>query len=332
MRSVVAGALSAALIVGLPATGTSADENGERVATITDERVPESSGLAASPSDPSLLYTINDSDNTAAVYAIDKASGDVVGVTTIGDYTLSDTEALGVGSDGTMWVADIGDNAGSRDDVALYAFPEPGRGDSTVTPTRFPLRYPNGPQDAETILVKKQSRRIMIVSKGITSGNAYITPRRMHADQPNLVRRVRAADPPGLVTDGSFTPDGGRIVLRTYGTAIAYDAKTWKETWSASLPSQQQGESLTVDRSSDSLLVGSEGLPSPIIRVDLPRPERSQNETAPEQDTDSAASQDESRLDLGLKILGALVVVLVVLLGWLLIAARRGRLREHGRG
>ena len=329
MKVVAACLLAAALVVvGAAQSGASA-RDGERVATITDDRVPESSGLAVSPSDRSLLYTINDSDNTAAIYAIDRSTGDVVGETTVGGYDLSDTEALGMGSDGTLWVADIGDNSANRSDIALYAFPEPGRGDSTVTPTRFPLRYPNGPQDAEALLVKPRTHRILIVSKGVTDGSVYAAPRKLRADRPNDLRRVRRADAPGLVTDGSFTPDGDRVVLRTYGNVVVYDAQTWDETSSDGLPAQRQGESMAVDRDGKSILIGTEGLPSPILRVDLPQPDRTQpTEQEPKAD-DTAASKDEARLATGLKIVGALGVVLVVLVVWIIVAARRSRRRHH---
>ncbi|UYM06699.1 hypothetical protein [Solicola gregarius] len=320
---VVAGVVAAA--IALPASAQ-ANRDGEHVTTITDERIAESSGLAVSPTDPSLLYTINDSDNAASVYAIDRASGDVVGVTTLSGYSLADTEALGLGSDGTMWVADIGDNAAARTDIALYAFPEPGRGDSTVTPRRYPLRYRNGPQDAETLLVGPESQQILVVSKGLVSGTAYRAPAHLRADRPNVLRPVRKAQVPGIVTDGSFTPDGDRIVLRTYGNAVAYDSKTWKETWSTELPAQRQGESLAVEPDGRSFLVGTEGLPSQILRIDLPEP----TDATPKSERHNASddqSDEQSQLDLGVRILVGLGVVLVLLVGCLVIAARRSRAR-----
>lgn len=331
MRVFAAGILAGALVIGVSAAPVVAADKGERVLKITDERIPESSGLAASPSDPSLLYTINDSGNTAAVYALDVTSGEVVGVTTIAGYTLSDTEALGVGSDGTMWVADIGDNDADRTDIALYAFPEPGRGDSTVTPKRYPLRYRSGPTDAEALLVGPESRRILIVSKGLTGGDVYAAPKKLRADRPNTLRRVRRAQAPPIVTDGSFTPDGRRIVLRTYGSAVVYDASTWEELWSDELPSQPQGETLTVEPDGESFLIGTEGMPSTILRVDLPKPERTQEPKAQKRDrnTDAGATADESSLDLWLKVLAGLVVVLVVLIVWIVFAARRSRRRHQ---
>ncbi|UPK74440.1 hypothetical protein MU582_18685 [Nocardioidaceae bacterium SCSIO 66511] len=332
MRRLALVAIAAGLIATVaPAHAVGDRGDTERVTTITDERIAESSGLAISVDDPSLLYTINDSDNTAAVYAIDRGSGEVVGVTTLSGYDLADTEALGMGSDGTLWVADIGDNSGVRTDIALYALPEPGRGDSTVTPERYPLRYRGGAQDAEAVLVAPKSRRILIVSKGLVSGQVYRAPRRLRTGRPNVLRPVRGVRAPGIVTDGEFTPNGERVVLRTYGNAVAYDAKTWKETWSTGLPAQRQGESLAVEPDGKSFLIGTEGLPSPILRVDLPPPPEAKPKSG-SKSSESGASErtadDESMLDLGIKILIGLGILLLVLVVWIVIAARRSGRRQ----
>ena len=326
MRAMVAGVLLGVLAL-LPATARADD--GDRVVTITDDRIAESSGLAVSPRNPRLLYTLNDSDNAPSVYAVDRRSGDVVGVTTLRGHTLADTEALAVGSDGTMWVADIGDNSAGRDDVALYAFPEPGRGDSTVTPKRYPIRYRSGPQDAETILVGPESRDVLVVSKGVLNGGVYRMPGDPSTDRVNVLRPVPRADVPGLVTDGSFTPDGSQVVLRTYDNLVAYDAQTWEEEWSEPLPDQRQGESLSVEPDGRSVLVGSEGLPSPVLRVAVPEPPEERAGGTGGGPSESGESADESMLDLGVKVLAALVLMLAVLVGWLVLAARRSRRRHE---
>src|SRR5699024_8067299 len=123
---------------------------------------------------------------------------------------------------------------------------------------------------------------------------------------------VRAAQAPPIVTDGSFTPDGRRVVLRTYGSAVVYDASTWDELWSDDLPPQPQGESLTVEPDGDSFLIGSEGSPSTVLRLDLPEPERTQKPQTRERDHESDVSEAEADLDLWLKVLAGLVVVLVL--------------------
>ena len=81
------------------------------VSRIDDVRIKESSGLAVSTKHQDLAYTINDSGNAATVFAIRISTGDVVGTTTVRDpnWNWLDTEALAL-RDGTLWVADTGDN------------------------------------------------------------------------------------------------------------------------------------------------------------------------------------------------------------------------------
>lgn len=335
MRRIIAVVSLAVLAAGY-ASPADAAERSRRAFTISDARIAESSGLAVSSNRPKLAYTLNDSGNTAAVYALNRRTGDVVGVTTLTGYSLSDTEAIGVGTDGTMWVADIGDNSAVRHDIAIYSLPEPGRGDSTVTPERFPLRYPHGrPEDAEAILVGPKSRSLQIVTKGLLNGRVFQLPRRLRSAKQNRMRPIRRADVPGLVTDGSYSPDGSQIVLRTYDDAVAYDPKTWDELWERSLPSQRQGESLTVDPDGTSFLIGTEGSPSPVYRVGLPPAakddpaEQPQNESASDTNaTDGAeVNHDQAQLAIGMKVLAGLGIALAVLIGWVGITSLRSRRR-----
>ena len=111
---------------------------------VSDPRLTESSALAVSPVDPDLLYTVNDSGHDPVVYVVDRRDGTVVGTTALSgvDPDGADTEAIAVDRDGVLWVADIGDNMRSRDDVALYALPAPGPGDATVTARPLPGALP----------------------------------------------------------------------------------------------------------------------------------------------------------------------------------------------
>lgn len=277
-RALIPGLLTALLVVVIVVAlareaGASTDpdaEEPERVSTLTDRRVPESSGLVVSTRHPALAYTVNDSGNEPVVYTVRFSTGEVVGATTLEGYELVDVEALAIDHEGTLWVADIGDNATDRRNVALYAIDQPGRGDHAVRPTRFRLRYGNGSQDAEALLTDPRTRAMYVVSKGLMGGQVYRLPDRLSSDEVNTLRPVTDAEVPGMVTDGGFLPDGSGALLRTYGGLYAYDPKTWQRSWSTSLPEQRQGETLAVERGGDSVLVGTEGLPSPLLRVRLP--------------------------------------------------------------
>ena len=100
--------------------------------------------------------------------------------------------------------------------------------------TRYPLTYPDGPHDAETLLVHPRTQRVFVVSKAVFGGTVYAAPRHLRPDQPNRLRAF--ARVPGLVTDGAFFPDGRHVVLRTYGTASVFTFPAFELVGTVTLP------------------------------------------------------------------------------------------------
>lgn len=265
-RLLIPGLLVALLVVVVVAAvaGRSDAATNDLQIRLSDPRITESSGLAVSATHDDLAYTINDSGNTPLVFAVDLRSGETVGVTRL-DASPRDTEALAVVG-GTVWVADTGDNAGSRDDIALYAFDEPGRASATVKPTRYPIALPGGPADAEALLADPTSGDLFLVTKSLSGGAVYAVPE-LDADRTTTVRQVADAMP-GLVTDGAFSPDGSRAVLLTYGALWTVDPTSWATGGSQALPTLDQAETVAFV-ADDAVLVGSEGADSPLYRLTL---------------------------------------------------------------
>ncbi len=269
MLTRVAVALGLALVGVGGSAAWGQDDTGAIV--VHDPRIAESSGLAVSPDDPDLLYTLNDSGNDPVVFVIDRGDGSVVGTTTLLglDPDRADTEALTVEGD-TLWVADTGDNLATRRDVALYALPAPGRGDATVTPTAYPVWYPDGPDDVETVLADPATGELWLVTKGLLGGSVMRVPDDLVADGDNRLQPLRDVEVPSLVTDGTVLPGGRAAVLRDYVRAYVYALPGWRQIDSFALPRQEQGESLTALPGGRMLLAGSEGSPARIDRVPLP--------------------------------------------------------------
>ena len=329
--AVAAAAVAGAVLVGPVRPAYAGDH--DVVATITDERIPESSALVQSTIDPNLAYTINDSGNDNVVYVIDLGSGDVVGTATI-DVTADDTEAMAIGGDGRLYVADIGDNSVSRRTVGLYAIDQPGRGDTTVTPDVYPVRYSDGPSDAETLLVDPATGRMSIVTKNLLAGEVYQLPKHLSENRVNLARSLNV-NTPGMVTDGAYLPDGSAVLLRTYIDIAVYSIPDWHKLGSIDTPRMPQSESLAAWNDGRSVLVGTEKLPSPIIEVKVPRHEWRRLHAGPSRDTSgspaspagSAASSSSEDGD-GDGIAGGWVVAsgaALLLLGGGWLWARRGR-------
>lgn len=254
-----------ALLVALPfgagvaAGATPADP--EPVFRFEDPAIVESSGLAVAGD---LVVTVNDSGDEARAFVVDPGTGRTVG-TTRWEGGAEDVEALAPGGDGTVWVGDIGDNGRDRESVSVVRVPV-GALEQDVTGERFTLRYPDGPADAEALLVHPRTGRLVVVTKDLLGGTVLESPD-PEAGAPQTMRARGQVMP--VVTDGAFLPDGDHLVLRDYARAVVHTWPGLEVVAEVALPPQRQGETLAVTDDA-TLLVGSEGLRSPVHEVALP--------------------------------------------------------------
>lgn len=305
-----------ALLAAVVAAGS-----GTPVSVIHDSRITESSGLAASHAHPGLAYTVNDSGSGPVVYTVEIASGAVVGTTRLTGVDFHDTEALGLDGDGTVWVADIGDNEASRPRVELYAYPEQGPGSHTVRPSAYVLTYPDGPHEAETLLIDRGTGHKRIVTKSLSGGRVYDVPDRLSTDGSN--RLGAGAALPGLYTDGDVSADGRLALLLTYASVEAYRLPGW--TYLTSIPTSglAQSETLILEPDGRTFLVGSEGADSPLLRFRtpaLPGPTPAATSRAPVQSSPTPPASDRSNGHAA-----PVAVILVVLAGLVVFTWRRRR-------
>jgi hypothetical protein len=240
--------------------------------TVADPRITESSGLAASVRHPGVLYTHNDSGDSARMFAL-APDGRVLATLRFAGVQARDWEAVAMGRDDAgrpaIFAGDIGDNLGGAwPFVSVFRVTEPATlGDATLPATRFRLRYADGPRDAEALLIDPRSGRLYVASKQASGAGLYQAPAVLRSDRDNLLRRVAGAPP--WITDGAFAPDGRTFVLRDYLAAHVYRAPG-RLLASFPLPPQLRGESITYTPDGRALLVGSEGVASQIWRVPLP--------------------------------------------------------------
>jgi hypothetical protein len=188
-----------------------------------------------------------------------------------------------------------------------------------VTFHAYDFSYPDGPRDAETLLVN-DSGRLFIVTKGEDAA-VYAAPAEPDREGVNELNKVGSA--PSGVTDGTFLPDGDGIALLTYNSVTVLDASTYEVLSSTTIPAQPQAESLTVSLDQESLLVGSEGKKSNVYAIPVPTgasatPTPSEDPGAeadvPEDRTDAIRNQKGTLLAIGLAGFVALVAGTVVAL------------------
>lgn len=265
-----AAAASGSAATGATASGSAGSGSTASGFTITDPRIKESSGLAASRIHPGVYWTHNDSDDGPYVYAVDSATGKTVArITLTGIGTPRDVEGISLGPDGRLYVGDIGDNlGGSWNHVWIYRFAEPKTlRDATLKAEQFTVKYADGPRNAEALMVHPVTGRVYIASKDERAGGLYEGPQSLSASGTNTFRRI--GDVP-WVTDGAFSPDGGRLALRGYLWARTYpwkDGRPAGDGEAVGAPWQGQAESVTYTADGTALMFGAEGAGSRVVAV-----------------------------------------------------------------
>jgi hypothetical protein len=232
----------------------------------------EASGIAVSRVS-GRLWSLNDS-GAPVVYALD-TSGRVTSRVKLSGATVEDWEAIAVGgcpAGSCVYVADIGDNQANRKQVTVYRLPEPKPGsDSAAIADVFHATYPDGPHDAETLLVTSDGV-MLIVTKGETGPiGLYRFPREAKSGSTVRLERVaspaqKTVEPESRITDGGISPDGAWTVLRTK-SALAFFrtsdllAGQWREVKRVPLTSlgEPQGEAVALGAENVVFVAGEGG-------------------------------------------------------------------------
>lgn len=236
------------------------------VFVFADPAITESSGLVDLGS---LMVTTNDSGGDPLVFVVDR-SGRTVGRTTFA-ASVTDVEALAPAGRDAVWVGDIGDNRAVRSSVQVYRVPV-SRGDTRVHVPAYDLVYPDGPHDAESLVIGPDER-LRIITKGILGGRVYTAPRRLDPNRPNRLVRGRSVDV--WATDAALFRDGRHVLVRGYGDALVADYPSFRPVGRMDLPAQEQGEGVSIGPGGR-IRLSSEGEHSEVLQVALPRALRQQ--------------------------------------------------------
>ncbi len=136
---------------------------------LKDDRITESSGLAASLRKPGYFWTHNDSGDEPELYAFDR-KGHKTGRVSLSDVKAVDWEdvaAFSIEGDSWMVVADTGDNAQKRKSVTLFFLsePDPDEKKSKAKPISMVCKYPDGAMNCEAVAVDLKQKQIWFVTK-----------------------------------------------------------------------------------------------------------------------------------------------------------------------
>ncbi|WP_414654240.1 hypothetical protein [Hyalangium sp.] len=247
----------------------------------------ELSGLAASARHPGLFWAHNDSDNAFRVYGLED-SGKIRVTLTLTGATPRDLEDIAVGpcearAEGPwcLYLADTGDNFQRRPAVRLYRVPEPELlEDATLPVETLAFTYPDGPHNAESLLIDARSGRLAVITKTPDSlGDMYaldgLSPQQtVKAVKLGTLRAPQDVD--RLTTGADLHPSGERLLLRTYTRVWEVrrpQAQSLEELIAgqvAEVPgaSQAQAEAIALTEGARGYLLGSEFAGQPLYRTD----------------------------------------------------------------
>jgi hypothetical protein len=300
---------------------------------VDDPRLTELSGLVV---DGGALWAMSDGGSRVELHRLDPSTCAVVDSRTaaVNPY---DAEDLALAPDGALWVADIGDNERRRDTVAVIVLPV--RGESRL----HRLTYPDGPHDAEALLVDAAGRPVVITKEARSPAGVYRTVQPPEGLGPTpLVRVGELTLPPSateggplgglgsrMVTGAAVTADGSVVAVRSYTDAWLYPvrggdlvAALEATPVQVPLPDEPQGEAVAFE-SDGTLVSGSEtrGVRGEIRAV--PEAAGLVADRLPAAAPSTAAPTDEPAPDWLPAGIGAAVVVGALLLVIAAMAVRR---------
>jgi len=199
------------------------------------DRLNESSGVATSLSQPGIFWTHNDSGDRARIYATNLA-GTVLGRFRVRGADARDWEDIAIGpclgdenDSHCLYIADTGDNSGSRRRGTIYIVPEPvvpaAAVDGEIRTERaheLRVRYPDGPRDIEALAVTPEGD-VLLVTKG-TRGPIMLYQVPSNKTDKESARATLVDTLPirparrfgNLVTAAAVSPSGRLLVVRTY--------------------------------------------------------------------------------------------------------------------
>jgi hypothetical protein len=201
-------------------------------AVLASPRLRESSGVVASARAPGIFWTHNDSGDGPFLYATDSAGQDLGAVRITGARAV-DWEDIAAGpclvaAGRCFYVGDIGDNGARRPYVIVYRVPEPepphGPSDtlgSTAMLDSIVIRYPDGPHNAEALVVTRAGV-LLIITKDLTGpARLFRTslrsgPRNRSLQLIGTLGLQTSALTGRLVTGAAISPDDSLLVVRTY--------------------------------------------------------------------------------------------------------------------
>ena len=233
---------------------------GEPACTVTNSALNQISGMVATAKGIVVVEAGDvEEPSTIKLYTLDGACKSGTPKTIF--QNPIDPEDIALGSGGFLWIGDIGDNKEDRERIALWKVPA-----DLSKATIYRFVYPSGGKfDAEALLMDGEDKPIIITKTGAvyhlttamvpnTTSNLPVLEK-VGDFKPQRTGTENPFQSPGqtIVTGAAKSPDGSKVVIRTYSDAYEFDvaggdiaaAITSGAFRVTPLPNEPQGEAIT---------------------------------------------------------------------------------------
>jgi hypothetical protein len=205
--------------------------------------ITEASGLAPSHVNPGMIWTHNDSGHGNIIYLLNTSSGEIVASYEIPEIENIDWEDIETGPGpmkgvSYLYIGDIGDNKKVYINRKIYRIPEPyfidahrGKTNLLSLPVEIiTYVYPDGPQNAETLLLDPWNLDLYVVTKYGAQSMLYVAKYPQRLDTTFTLSKV-GDFPFREAVAGSISKNGLDISIKTYDQIFYWKRNKGEALW-----------------------------------------------------------------------------------------------------
>lgn len=254
-------------------------------------KLAELSGLARSNRHAGIFWALNDGDNAAELVAIDSQAKTraVIHLDGIRNIDWEDLASYEIDGRSYLAIADTGDNGGIRPELFIHILEEPAQlAEVTLKPVRsIRFRWADGARDVESMMASGPNGRFYLISKKRVPAELFSLPMdAVDGSSPTLLSVLDGIAQPdsetmnakgdygryrAQITSADLAPDGQVFAALNYQQINFFrlperPVPALKPLATITLPWLPQAEAVSYSQDGDSLYVGSEQTPTPIIR------------------------------------------------------------------
>ena len=268
----------------------------EQISVLSDREISESSGLVLSQRNENCFWTHNDSGDAPRLFLIHRDGRTIARLKVAGAKAFDWEDIAFATIDGIprIIIGDIGGNAFKRDCITLHVLSEPKFSFDDSKPARpieslatvetaIDIFFKGGVTNYEGIAVDHAANSILIFEKSI-AGRVFSVPiPDLTSKKVEVEAKLVGQTSIPFASACDISSDSKSMVVLTYRSGFLFTRSTNEdgvaEDWTAtfnrepiefSLPKMRQPEAVCFSKDSKSIYLTSEGLPTPLYKLQMP--------------------------------------------------------------